>query len=67
MAEGTPKDWPVFPDCALPDACECAARVRPEYEWTSCRVPEINATARRFGWGIPYPDALARPEMSNGA
>ena len=59
--EPTPQELPpqAFPDCALPWECACAARLRPEFEWTSCRAPAINKLARELGWMVPYPGALS--------
>jgi hypothetical protein len=50
-------DLIMFDDCALPDACECRVRIQPEWQIVSCLVPEINRTARQFGWRVPYPEA----------
>ena len=46
----------AFPDCALPDGCECHLRGYPRQgdDHTACLIPRINAMAAKLGWPIPY-------------
>jgi hypothetical protein len=44
----------AFPDCVLPDGCECLLRGYPKWEHVKCLVPAVNATAMRLGWEPPY-------------
>jgi hypothetical protein len=39
---------PIFPDCAFPDACQCAERGY-EHEADSCQVPRVAAAAELLG------------------
>lgn len=52
---------PQFRDCALPRACECAKRVKPEWEHSRCLVPTINKAADDLGWQRPYPGVADGP------
>lgn len=52
---------PAFPDCAVPSACECARRLKPEWKHSRCLVPAINKHADALGWQRPYPDAVDGP------
>lgn len=45
----------AYPDCAMPDNCECRRRGYPAFEHTMCLLPAINFAALEIGWLPPYP------------
>lgn len=60
--EDAAEPWePQFSDCSLPSACECAKRIKPEWQYSRCLVPAINKAADDLGWQRPYPDAADGP------
>lgn len=54
-AESWERAVPAFPDCAIPGACECARRLKPDWGHKKCLVPAINKAADDLGWQRPYP------------
>jgi hypothetical protein len=51
---------PIFPDCAFPEDCQCAARGY-EHEMESCAVPGVAAAAKLLG--MPS-EGLFRPNRT---